>query len=147
MAETHKQAMNFELVSPEAKLVSEPVSMAVIPGEMGEMGVGYGHASFIVSLKPGVVKLYTNDNATDDKGARKIFITGGFADITNESCTVLAEEAVNVADIEVAPVEQQIRDLTEDLSMAQNYAEKSRLTRKLALAKARLQAATGQLVI
>jgi F-type H+-transporting ATPase subunit epsilon len=143
MAETQKQTINFELVSPEAKLVSEPVKMAVIPGEDGELGVGAGHSSFIVSLKPGVVQLFTNDNETP----RRIFITGGFADITNENCTVLAEQAINVETIDRAAAEQDLKDLKEDLSIAQEEADKARITRKLDLAKARLQAVTGKLVL
>ena len=49
------ELLQFELVSPEEKLVSEPVRLAVIPGEAGEMGVGANHASIVASLKPGVV--------------------------------------------------------------------------------------------
>lgn len=135
--------INFELVSPEAKLMSGPVKMAVIPGDDGEMGVGAGHASFIVSLKPGVVKLYTNDN----EAPRKIFITGGFADVTGVNCTVLAEQALDVDKIDAAQVEQEIKNLNEDLAAAQEPAEKNRVIRKLKLAQAKLSAVTGKLVL
>ncbi len=135
--------INFELVSPEAKLIAEPVKMAVIPGEEGEMGVGAGHSSFIVSLKPGVVKLYTNDNSEEP---RKIFITGGFADITNANCTVLAENAIPVEKIDAAQAEQDVKNLKEDLAAA-DEASRSRITRRLNLAKACLSAATGKLVL
>lgn len=134
--------INFELVSPEAKLMSGPVKMAVIPGEDGEMGVGAGHASFVVSLKPGVVQLFSNDN----EAPRKIFITGGFADITGENCTVLAEQAMNVEVINEGATAQEIKDLNEDLAAAVEDADKVRITRKIALAKAKLSAVTGKLV-
>ena len=62
--------INFELVSPEAKLVSEPVYMAVIPGEEGVVGVLPGHASLVASLKAGVVELYETEGAEP----RRIFI-------------------------------------------------------------------------
>lgn len=136
--------INFELVSPEAKLISSPVKMAVIPGEEGEMGVGAGHSSFIVSLKPGVVKLYTNDNSEEPQ---IIFITGGFADITNENCTVLAENAIAVEKIDAAQAEQAVKDLKEDLNAVQDAVERIRITRQLNFAKARLAAATGKLVL
>jgi F-type H+-transporting ATPase subunit epsilon len=143
MATDAAKQINFELVSPEAKLISAPVKMAVIPGEEGELGVGAGHSSFIVSLKPGVVKLYTNDNSEEPK---KIFITGGFADITNTNCTVLAEMAIPVDQIDAAKAEQDVKDLKEDLNAATD-ADRSRITRRLNLAKARLAAATGRLVL
>ncbi len=135
-------SINFELVSPEEKLVSEVVYHVVIPGEEGELGIGADHTSLVVALKPGVVKLYR------EKGdePQKIFITGGFADVTGVNCTVLAEEAENVSTIDRAAVEQDIRNLAEDLDRAAEPADKARLTRKIGLAKARLQAVTGRIV-
>ena len=138
--------IQFELVSPEEKLVSEPVKMAVIPGEEGEFGVLAGHASLVASLRPGVVELYA-EGEDADAPPRKIFIAGGFADVTAEACTVLAEEAVSVNDIDQAAVEQQIANLNEDLGLAEEAADKARIERRLDLAKARLQAVSGQLVI
>ena len=133
----------FELVSPEEKLVSEPVALAVIPGTEGEMGVGAGHASFVVALKPGVVQLYKEQ----DGEARRIFIAGGFADVTGENCTVLAEEAVNVQDLDQADLEQEIRNLNEDLGTASESADKARVEKKLALVTAKLEAVTEKVVL
>lgn len=133
--------INFELVSPERKLVSEPVRMAVMPGVEGEFGVGAGHTSLLAALKPGVVKLYQDNDNTPE---RRIFIAGGFADVTAEICTVLAEEAIAVDDLNVPAIEQQLRDLTEDLGTAQDDLERTRVERKIKLAKAKLEAATGQ---
>lgn len=135
------QMIQFELVSPEEKLISEPVKMATIPGEEGEFGVGPMHSALVASLKPGVVKL------TDANGEkRSIFITGGFADVTAELCTILAEEAVNVNDMDKAAIEQQIADLKEDVAAAVEPADKKRIEKKLKMAKAKLGAVTGELV-
>jgi F-type H+-transporting ATPase subunit epsilon len=128
--------INFELVSPEAKLVSEPVYMAVIPGEEGVVGVLPGHASLVASLKPGVVELYEAEGAEP----RRIFIAGGFADVTPDNCSVLAEEAVNLADLSRDDVEQEIKTLNHDLELASEDADKARIGRRLALAEAKLQA-------
>lgn len=136
------QTLQFELVSPEEKLVSEPVRMVVIPGEEGELGVGAQHASLVASLKPGIVALY-KDNMHDV--SRKIFIAGGFADITATLCTVLAEEAVDVTKLDPASLEQQINTLQDDLKLAVEKADKIRITRKLEIAKAKLRAATGKI--
>ncbi|MCK6418709.1 MAG: F0F1 ATP synthase subunit epsilon [Alphaproteobacteria bacterium] len=80
----------FELISPEQTLVSRPVRMATLPGVAGEMGVGAGHASFLVALQSGVVKLYSDASTIPDQ---QITITGGFADITGERVVVLADAA------------------------------------------------------
>lgn len=138
-----QQTMNFELVSPEAKLVSEPVRLAVIPGMEGEMGVGAGHAAFVVALKPGVVELFKPGSDQ----SQRIFITGGFADVTGKSCIVLAEEAVNVSSLNQSEAEQQLSDLNEDLGAAKDPVEKSRVERKITVAKAKIQAITGKLVV
>ena len=141
-ATTQPQMIQFELVSPEEKLVSEPVYHAVLPGEDGEMGIGVDHSSFVLALKPGVVRLYR------EKGAEpwKIFSTGGFADITGKNCTVLAEDAMNVKDFDQAAIEQEIKNLNEDLGRADDAVEKARVLRKMAMAKAKLQAITGKIV-
>lgn len=135
-------SINFELVSPEEKLVSEPVYMAVIPAAEGEMGVGAGHTSFVVALQAGVVKLIAEKGGEE----RKIFIAGGFADITGENCTVLAEQAVNVGDIDQKEVEQLIADLGEDLGRAADEQERTRIRKKLDLAKLKLGAAKGEII-
>lgn len=137
------QTINFELVSPEEKLISEPVSMAVIPGEEGEFGVSAGHCSLVASLKPGVVQLYTGGQEGEP---RKVFISGGFADVTGEICTILAETAVNVSDLDQAGLEQELENLSEDLKMSEGEADQARVQKRIALAKAKLSAVTGKLV-
>ena len=136
------QTLQFQLVSPEAILVSEPVRMVVIPGVEGEMGIGADHAALVSALKPGVVKVYQNDNAEP----RRIFIAGGFADITGDHCTVLAESAIDVKDLKVEELERQITNRSEDLMLIQEPADRARVQAKLDIAKAKLQAVTGNIV-
>jgi F-type H+-transporting ATPase subunit epsilon len=139
MAESAKTDIHFELVSPERKLVSEPVRMAVIPSIEGDFGAMAGHTSVLAALRPGVIALYRgNDNQPE-----KIFVGGGFADVTAEICTVLAEYAVNVNDIDRNQVEQDLRDLGEDLGMAEDAASKAHVQAKIEVARAKLQAVTG----
>ncbi len=142
VTETTAQAIKFELVSPEEKLVSEPVWHAVIPGEDGELGIGPDHTSLVVALKPGVVRLYR------EKGGEpwKIFITGGFADITGKNCTVLAEDAYEVSGFVQAELEQELRNYQEDLSRADDEVSKARANRRIATTKAKIQAITGHIV-
>lgn len=129
--------IHFELVSPEKKLISQDVYSVQIPGDEGEFGVLANHSSLLSSLKSGVVKLYETEGAKP----RKIFIAGGFADVTATNCTVLAEEAIPVEDLNRESLEQHLKDLNEDLTMVSEAADKRRVFNKIELVKAKLHAA------
>ncbi len=131
--------IQFELVSPEEKLVSESVYMVEIPGDEGRFGVMKGHCSLLSSLKPGVVRLYKEQGGE----AREIFIAGGFADVTAESCTVLAEEAIPVKDLSKESLEQLLSDLNEDIGLAEEKADKNHIQNKITLTKAKISAVSG----
>ena len=123
----------FELVSPESKIISEPVTMAVIPGEEGDFGVLSGHAPIIATVRTGVVEIY-RDNM--NQKSERIFIAGGFADVNGEQCTVLAEQAINVNDIDAVDIAKQITEATENLSMAESAADKRRFQKKIDILRA-----------
>lgn len=127
---------NFELVSPEKKLIAESAWQVTIPGEEGEFGVRAGHTSLVASIRPGVIEVISQQGAAP----KKIFITGGFADVTATQCTVLAEEAVNIADLDAGKIEQEIRALEEKINIAQDGIEKARMVRQLTTARAKLDA-------
>ena len=93
----------FELVSPERLLISADVDMVVIPGSEGDFGVLPGHAPLISSVRPGVIRIHDQGQVSD-----RIFIKGGFAEVTPEGCTVLAEEAVPISELDRAGLEQRI---------------------------------------
>ena len=50
--------VQFELVSPEKLLLSQPVGMVVVPGSEGNFGVLPGHALFISTVRPGIIDVY-----------------------------------------------------------------------------------------
>ena len=86
--------VNLEIVSPERLLLSRPVEMVVIPASEGDMGVLEGHAPAIVMLRGGIIALYENDQVTD-----QMYVAGGFAEVTPERCTVLANEVLAPTDL------------------------------------------------
>jgi F-type H+-transporting ATPase subunit epsilon len=97
--------VNLEIVSPERLLLSRPVEMVVIPASEGDMGVLEGHQPMIVMLRGGVIALYENDRVTDT-----MFVAGGFAEVTPERCTVLANEVMPVADLNRAEGERRLAE-------------------------------------
>jgi F-type H+-transporting ATPase subunit epsilon len=125
----------FELVSPERLLLSEPVDMVVVPGAEGDFGVLVRHAPLVSGVRPGVISVYNGGQVT-----QRIFVAGGFAEVTPSRCTVLAEQAMPVAEIDRSAAEQQLKDAREDLADAQSDAEREAATRQIAIAEAMIQA-------
>ncbi len=101
--------LSFALVSPERELFQGEVDHVVVPGAEGEFGVSPNHAPVMSVIKIGALRVF-NDGAE-----RRIFVNGGFADVTPEGLTVLAEEAVDLSEVDPAQLEQQLKHAQEDL--------------------------------
>ena len=110
MADNDLGTVDFELVSPAQLLASEPVDMVVVPGREGDIGVLPGHSPLIASLRPGVIEIYKTGSVKD-----RIFVGGGFAEVSAERCTVLAEEAKHVSDIDADQAESRLSELKQKL--------------------------------
>ena len=83
--------LHFSLVAPERELFSGDVDQVVAPGAEGQFGVLAGHAPFMTTLIEGDVVVL-------DGAARRVFnIRGGFADVTPDGLTILAEHATEAA--------------------------------------------------
>ena len=95
--------VNLEIVSPERLLLSRPVDMVVIPAAEGEIGVLPQHAPMIVMLRGGTIRLYENSQVVD-----RLFVTGGFAEITTTRVTVLATEATPIVSVSRAEGEARL---------------------------------------
>lgn len=115
------EAFKFELVSPERLLVSEQVEHVVIPGAEGEMTVMANHAPVMTTVKPGVVRVKAISGKEDS-----YVVFGGFADILPDACTLLAEFAVHVADIDRADLSRRIQEAREDMADAKNDEDRTR---------------------
>src|ERR1700709_943858 len=96
---------NLEIVSPEKLLLSRPVDMVVIPASEGDMGVMEGHTPMIVMLRGGVIDLYEGDRIVD-----RLFVEGGFAEVTPERCTVLANMAIPLAEVTKADADRRLAE-------------------------------------
>jgi F-type H+-transporting ATPase subunit epsilon len=128
--------VEFELVSPERLILSQAVDMVVVPGAEGDFGVLPGHALFLSTVRPGIIAVH-NEGAVRER----IFVGGGFAEVTPERCTVLADEAVPVQDIDRAKVESRLKELREDLADAKTDEARALLAKRLQVAEAMLAAA------
>lgn len=126
----------FSLVSPERELFSGEVDQVVVPGADGDFGVLAQHAPLMSTIRPGAITVF-------DAGAvRRIFVHGGFADVTPEGLTILAEEAIAVEDIDLEALQKSLHDAREDIADAKTEESRERAAAALARLEAMEQAAT-----
>jgi len=107
----------FDLVAPERLLLSTEAEMVTIPGTDGYMGVLKGHEPVITTLRAGMIDVKGMDGSDE-----RYFIRGGFADVSADKVTVLAEEAIPMSELDIAILDQRIKDAEEELAAAQTDA-------------------------
>lgn len=105
------QNFNFELVSPERLLISEEVQQVVISATEGEMTVMAGHAPTMTTIKPGLVTVKRASGETV-----RFVVLGGFADITPETCRLLAESASTVEAFDREALQRRIAELRAEIN-------------------------------
>jgi F-type H+-transporting ATPase subunit epsilon len=107
--------LHFDLVSPERLLLSEMVDQVDVPGSEGDFGVLAAHAPVISTLRPGVVTVKRSGREDE-----RIFVRGGFAEVNLEGLTILAEEAMPIAELDAAALDQEVKDAEEDVADAKD---------------------------
>ena len=105
--------INFDFVSPEASIVSSEVDMVLIPGIDGDAGILPDHSPFMTTLRQGIVEV------TFEQGnVKKYLVEGGFADITQDKMTILAETSLNLSDSDSKNLKSEIDIINEKLASA-----------------------------
>lgn len=128
--------MQFELVTPEASAAQIEATMVVVPGAEGDMGVLENHAPTVTSLRPGVVSVTGSD------GESGFFVPGGFAEITNERCVILAEAATALSELTAEAAQAALTEAKAAVDTATSEGEANAAERKLAVAHAMVEAAS-----
>jgi F-type H+-transporting ATPase subunit epsilon len=117
--------ITLEIISPERLLLSRPVDMVVIPGTEGDLGILPGHSKLITGLRGGLVDLYQNNKITD-----RFFVSGGFAEVTEDRCSVLADDITRKSDLDPQRAEAALADAktaydATDINNRDDYREAS----------------------
>ena len=106
--------INFDFVSPEASIISSEVDMVLIPGVDGDAGILPDHSPFMTTLRQGIVEV------TFEQGnVKKYLVEGGFADITQDKMTILAETSLNLSDSDSKVLKSEIDIINEKLASAE----------------------------
>ncbi|MGC6485477.1 MAG: ATP synthase F1 subunit epsilon [Candidatus Puniceispirillales bacterium] len=129
-------SQTFELVTPERLEKSVEAELVAVPGAEGDFGVLPGHAPTITALRPGVVSVFASmGGASED-----IFVSGGFAEITDERVVVLADSAKAVSEISSDDAQAALTEAQAAVSAASSDGEAMVAAQQLAVAEAMVRA-------
>ncbi len=117
--------LQFSLVSPERELFSGEVDGVDVPGEEGDFGVLPNHAPVMTTIRMGAISI------KDGAETRRMFLRGGFADVTPAGLIILAEAAVDLATLDAAKVAKDLRNTEEDLADAKSDDARRKLQDRL----------------
>lgn len=126
--------LHFELVSPERLLNSADVEMVVVPGDGGDFGVLAGHAPLMSTIRPGVIEIHAGAGAAPER----VFIDGGFAEVNEKGLTILAQQAIPVAELNPEALAQQLAVAREEVTLAKTDTERAAALRQVAVLEAKL---------
>ncbi len=104
--------------------------MVVVPGSEGDFGVMHGHAPLISTVRPGVLEVFQGS-----KVEQRFLVVGGFAEVTPERCTVLADEALPFETVTAEQLAERQRAAERELVDAATDAEKASAQKNLSVAK------------
>ncbi len=127
--------VHFSLATPEKVLFESDVSMVVVPGTEGDIGVLPNHSLLLTTLRPGLVTIYDGKEVLV-----KIFVDGGFAEITPERCTALVTEGTPIENLDKTSLELEIHNLLENGDDTQTENERREVDRSLEMARIKLMA-------
>ena len=120
-------AFHFELVSPEKLLFAGEVESVVVPGSEGQFTVLKDHAPVMTTLKSGLVTV------SDVAGKiERLYVRGGFADVSSLGFTILAEQATPLAEIDISKLDAEIKNAQDDLSDARTDEARHSAQEKIA---------------
>lgn len=129
--------LRLEVVTPDKTVISTDAEMVICPGVEGEFGVLPHHVSLLSGLKIGSLR-YRVDGKDED-----IFISGGFVDVNNNVCSVLAESAEHARDIDTARAMAAKQRAEERLARRENDLDEARALISLQRAMVRMRIAGG----
>lgn len=131
--------IQLEVVTPERRVLAEPVEMVTVPGLNGELGILPGHTPLISQLKTGVLA-YLQDGRTS-----QLHVSGGFVEVREDHVSVLADIAERPEEIDAAGARASRERLEKQLSGWSGSEEDLELARtELARSEIRLQLASAK---
>lgn len=129
-------ALTLDVVTPEETLISQDVDQVVVPAADGESGILVDHAPLITNLKPGIVRVIDGTG----KVGKRILVTGGFAEVTGDRCTILATEAHDFDEVNKEELEKRLAAIKKIHDEAKDENKKMTAMKDLDIAQDALDA-------
>ena len=126
--------IHCDVVSAEQEIFSGRVTMVVATGIMGELGIMPGHAPLLTGIKPGPVRLLTEDGSEET-----IFASGGFLEVQPGVVTILADTAARADDLDEVAAQQAMEEAEAAMANQSAQFEYSLAAAQLAEAAAQLR--------
>ena len=117
--------INFDFVSPEELIVSSEVDMVLIPAKEGDAGILPNHAPYMTVLRQGIVEV-----TFDKDNIKSYLVEGGFADVTPDKITILAESSLNLTDINKSALQVELDSIEEKITNASDFDRETLVERK-----------------
>jgi len=133
------EGLKIEIVSPERLVLSEVVTSVTVPGTEGYFTVMNDHAPFMTTLRSGFITV-NGLNGRDEI----FFVKGGFADVSAEGLTILAEQSAPFVEFDHADLAEQIKAAEAELATAKTPEEQS-YAQEVVSALANLAIEAGQI--
>jgi len=127
--------LQLEIVTPEKRVLSETVDVAVLPGSEGELGILPSHVPLVTALKPGELT-YTRNGKTES-----LAVGTGFVEVSKDKVSVLTDMAVGESDIDEKAVEEALARAQERLEGLKH----DQSSEEMALVQAMIQKSMAQL--
>ena len=125
--------VHCDIASADASLYSGPVKMVVATGSMGELGIMAGHAPLLSALKPGPVRLVTQNGEEE-----VYYLSGGYLEVQPNGISILADTAVRANDIDEASAAEAVKTAEQAIANQSSEIEYSKAAAMLAEATAQL---------
>ncbi|WP_439106519.1 F0F1 ATP synthase subunit epsilon [Congregibacter sp.] len=125
--------IHCDIVSAEEEIFSGLIESLVATGEVGELGVNYGHAPLLSSLIPGPIRI------TLQSGEEQVYyVSGGYLEVQPGVVSVLADTAMRADDVDEAAAEEARREAEQALANQTGDFDYGRASSQLAEAAAQL---------
>lgn len=126
-------SFHLDIVSAEERLFSGIVQAVTVSGSEGELGIRYGHAPLLTSIRPGLVQYVTESGQQE-----VLYISGGMLEVQNSRVMVLADTAIRAEDLDQAKAEEakraaeaKLQNSSHDVDYAEAAADLARAVAKL----------------
>ncbi len=86
---------NVEIITPHEVVLTKELERVILRTVEGDMGILANHAPFVSELAVGEMKL------VGEGYEERYFVSGGFLEISREKTLILADEAINVKEIDL----------------------------------------------